>query len=118
MWDIFHQFFDPADNGFDLVDLAQVFGFIVLVGGTVAAVVRWNSRRAAEARLRERREFEERLTAALNERTKPIQPDANGGKSMPDLHAKVDLLIARQTEIALRMDRHIEDHGKRASDVD
>jgi hypothetical protein len=34
--------------------------------------------------------LEERIRHALDVRTRPIQPDANGGKSLSDLHKKID----------------------------
>ena len=33
---------------------------------------------------------ENRITRLIDERTRPIQPDANGGKSLADLHHKID----------------------------
>lgn len=109
---IFASFFDPSNNGFDLIDLAQIVAFVVAVAGVWAGVDRWNDARVAAARRRERDQMKAEIEKAIKENTRQIQPDANGGKSLPDLHGKVDLLIDRQTEIALRLDRHIEDHGR------
>jgi urease gamma subunit len=36
------------------------------------------------------RALEDRIKEAISTATKPIQPDANGGKSLADLHKKVD----------------------------
>ena len=110
--DVVASFFDPSDNGFDLVDTAQIVALVFAIVGAWAGFDRWRAKRVADQRAKERSEMRAAIEKAIVERTQPIQPDANGGKSMPDLHAKVDILLARQTEIALRMDRHIENHGK------
>jgi Flp pilus assembly protein TadD len=49
--------------------------------------------------------------------TKPIQPEANGGKSLPDVAANTALIVERQTDIIRdirslreRLDDHIDNH--------
>ena len=43
--------------------------------------------------------FERRVTALVKETTKPIQPNTNGGKSLSDLHAKVDRMDHRYLDM-------------------
>ena len=87
---------DPANNGFDISDLLSVLALVAAIVGGIAALWRWI--------------VEPRIGKQIAEATKPIQPEANGGKSLPDLHSKVDVLIARQRDIAERLDSHIEWH--------
>lgn len=119
------HFFDPSDNGFDLVDAGQIMVVIGLVYGAIRVV-----RRLIVGFLGHRADLmEQRILDALAVSTAAIQPDANGGKSLADLHKKVDgftdyqrqvndareqsieLLIARQSEIADQLFRHIANHG-------
>lgn len=87
---------DPADNGFDISDLMVVLALIGVIVAAVAAIWRWIA--------------EPRISRQITDATKPIQPYANGGKSLPDLHTKVDVLIERQADIAKRLDNHITWH--------
>lgn len=60
--------------------------FVLVIFGIISgllAVATWLNRRWNNA-------LESRIKAALEDRTKPIQPDANGGKSLADLHHKID----------------------------
>lgn len=101
---------DPSDNGFDIGDLSVLIGIIVSISLLTAGIVRWNAKRVAADRAHERQRMERRLLDEIEARTKPIQPYANGGKSLPDLHTKVDVLIERQADIAKRLDNHITWH--------
>lgn len=87
---------DPADNGFDITDLIAILGFVGIIVAAIAAVWRWIA--------------EPRIAKQIAENTKTIQPDANGGKSLPDLHWKVDLLVSRQQDISDRLTDHIAWH--------
>lgn len=87
---------DPANNGFDISDLLSIFAVVGAVVASLAALWRWI--------------IEPHIGKQIAEATRPIQPEANGGKSLPDLHSKVDVLIARQQDIAERLDSHIEWH--------
>ena len=42
-----------------------------------------------------------KLEKIIEERTKPIQPNANGGQSLADIHKRMDRLEATHTEILL-----------------
>lgn len=57
------------------------------------------------------------IKATVIQATKPIQPDANGGKSLPDIAvtlAKIETTIngidTRLRIVDKRLDRHIEQH--------
>lgn len=62
-------------------------------------------------------ELLEQITELIDEKTKPIQPESNGGKSLPDLHEKVDTAIKTlnelqraQTTTAAALLEHIANH--------
>lgn len=86
------MFFDPGGDGWDIEDVAKILGVIALIGGFVAAVGR--------VMLRSLDKHMSGIAERLDERTKPIQPTANGGKSLPDVAAKLDLVLERQHDIA------------------
>jgi hypothetical protein len=122
--DILAAFFDPSDNGFDIVDTAQIVGLAVLISGVVAGIFRSNAKRAAAARQAERDAMKRELLDALEERTKPIQPGyKNGGESLADISGLARLLMARQTDVIRdvrgvreRLDHHIDyQHGDKES---
>lgn len=69
----------------DAVRVWQDFWPIILV---VSAGTAWSWRRSRQRWSR----FKAELVGELKQATKPIQPDSNGGKSLPDLHEKVDAL--------------------------
>ncbi len=116
--DILASFFDPSDNGFDVLDTAQIIALVVAISGVVAGILRWNSRRAAEERTREREEVKRELLAAIDERTKPIQPGyRNGGESLADISMIGRILMERQSDVIKdvrgvreRLDEHIDHH--------
>lgn len=64
---------------------------ILAVGGVVSLIV--------GAVVRINRNFERRVSALIKETTKPIQPAANGGLSLADLHRKVDRIESRYSKI-------------------
>lgn len=60
------------------------------------------------------------ITDTVGTATKPIQPDANGGKSLPDvvvkliaIETKIDAVDDRLRIVDKRLDRHIEQHVER-----
>lgn len=63
---------------------------IAIIGG-LAAFTRWMGRRM-DHRMTE-------IALQLDERTKQIQPFANGGNSLTDVSGKVNLVMERQVEI-------------------
>jgi hypothetical protein len=65
-----------ANNATFTVALLTIIGALLTTATWVNK--RWN------------RALEERIRHALDVRTRPIQPDANGGKSLSDLHKKID----------------------------
>ena len=82
------SFFDPGNNGIDLGDIVLLVGFLI---GPTAILVGWLriwGRRWMRAALRPI------VLEVVAEQTKPIQRDANGGKSLPDVNRKVDLIAA------------------------
>lgn len=81
---IFAGFFDPSNNGWDIGDVAAILGFIVLLVGAVYGALRWFSS-VIRGIVREE----------VADRTQPIQPNyRNGGQSLADVAAKVDLLVS------------------------
>lgn len=73
---------EPGQSGvFDIGDASAVFMFFLAVVGAFAALSRWWFKKL---RVMIREEVEEF--------TIPIQPHANGGKSLPDIARKVDML--------------------------
>ena len=62
------------------------------------------------------------LKTYIDKMTHPIQPDANGGKSLPDvatklatIETKIDGLTGHLVTVDKRLDRHIESHVKDGS---
>ena len=116
--DILAAFFDPSDNGFDIVDTAQIVGLVVLISGVVAGIFRANAKRAAAERQAERDAVKRELLAAIDERTKPIQPGyRNGGESLADISGIGRMLMDRQLDVIRdvrgireRLDHHIDWH--------
>lgn len=116
--DILAAFFDPSDNGFDIMDTAQIVGLVVLITGMVTAVLRWNSRRAAAERQAERDAVKRDILDAIEEKTRPIQPGyRNGGESLADISTIGRILMERQADVIKdvrgvrdRLDHHIDWH--------
>lgn len=79
-------------------DGAIVVGFLVAVAGALVAIGRWM--------------IVKPLVRLIDERTRQIQPDTNGGRSLSDLHAKMDVLGVRLSRVErelLRIDEELED---------
>jgi hypothetical protein len=108
---ILAAFLDPNNNGLDVTDVATLVGIVLAVAGALAGVQKWNAKRVAEVRTRERADMERRIKAAVTEATMQIQPDyRNGGATLRDLGDKLDVVIERQGHIADRLDKHIDWH--------
>lgn len=102
---IFSAFFDPAGNGFDIGDL------LLILGIPAAIVAAWVGVRKAWAATTHWMETSLRsmIRCELEEYTRPIQPGANGGKSLPDVNRKLDLLAQHmgvEFPPNLRTDKH------------
>lgn len=74
------SFLDPGDNGWDVGDAAQQLGFLLLVGAVLWGLFRWFL-------------LPQIRTIVVEEVTKataPIQKEANGGYSLPDVARAAD----------------------------
>lgn len=82
-------FIDPANNGFDIGDLVLVLGVpAAAVGAFVGVRKAWGAFKSwADHSLRGM------IRAEIEEFTRPIQPGANGGKSLPDVNRKLDIIV-------------------------
>lgn len=94
---------DPANNGFDVTDLLALLGVVTAITGIIALL--WKVLAAPQ------------ISRQISEATKPIQPGANGGKSLPDVAANTQLIVERQTDIIQdlremrsRLDQHLDNH--------
>jgi hypothetical protein len=114
--DILAGLFDPGENGFDIADMSVVVGILLAVGGVVAGVVRWNAKRVATVRDRERAEMERRLAEQIREATKPIQPDANGGWALADSIRLTHEVLDDVRYLRKRLDEHITWHIENRED--
>ena len=77
-------FFDPSNNGWDIGDVAAILGFVVLAVGAFYGFARWFSSVIRKI-----------VSEEIQIRTQPIQPGyRNGGQSLADVAAKVDLLVS------------------------
>ena len=79
-------------------DSAVVLGFVLALAGAFIGVGRWLIVRP--------------LVRLIDERTRQIQPDTNGGKSLTDLHVKMDAIGVRLSRVErelLRIDEELED---------
>jgi hypothetical protein len=104
--------FDPSDNGFDIGDLSLLVGIIVAISALTATFVKWNAKRVAEFRTRERAEREDRIKAAVDLVASKVQPK-NGGQGWIDVHNKLDTVIVRQGEVVddvRYLRKHLDDH--------
>lgn len=83
---ILAAFFDPSNDGFDMADAAMIAGFavgpsIIILGWLRIAGRKWMTSI-----------IEPIVVKHVDERTSSIQANANGGKSLPDVNRKVDLI--------------------------
>lgn len=106
---VFAGFFDGSDSSFDVGDMVP----ITIIGGIILGLLAWllDLRiRAIVART------VDPLREELHERTAPIQPKANGGKSLPDVAAKakrtekIVLLMAESMGIKVPDESEDDDH--------
>jgi len=91
-----------------VIDVANAWLDLVLAAGAVVVLVigvhRWANRK-----------LEQRIVATIREATYQIQPGTNGGKSLSDLHKKIDALcedvaVLRTAVVKLENDvSHIEE---------
>jgi hypothetical protein len=107
---ILAAFFDPNGNGFDITDVSVLLGVFVVVWGAVWSAIRWNGKRVAAARARERADMERRLAEQIKEATRPIQPDANGGFALADVVRTLDDIGGDVRYLRKRLDDHIDWH--------
>lgn len=80
------SFFDVNDNGLDITDVAVILAVIASVITGAHASFRWTRRQLRE-------EIREVVCDEIAHATKAIQPNANGGRSLPDANKKLDLVI-------------------------
>jgi len=89
--ELFAAVLDPGDDGINIDDLLIILTIVAAVCGLVATA--WKGSQWLKARLATRRDrrrrflvdlIDERLDDRLAHWTKPIQPEANGGSSLPD----------------------------------
>jgi hypothetical protein len=74
------NWWEPGQSGtLDIGDVSAVFMFFLAVIGAVVALSRWWLKQLRKMIHEEVKEF-----------TKPIQPNANGGLSLPDISRRVD----------------------------
>lgn len=120
------DFFDFQSNGFNIEDLFwyATFAITVFIPATFflfrkTILAAWNKRKLKKheeyvAKVREsvrplidavRNDLKEDLEAL----TKQIQPNANGGKSLSDLHTKFDVVLGQQGLILATVEQAVTD---------
>jgi hypothetical protein len=82
-------------NSLDIGDLSAIFMFFLAAFGAVIALSRWWIRILRKIIREEVEEF-----------TKPIQPNANGGKSLPDVANRVDTMEKMLYELREKSDEN------------
>ena len=76
------SWWEPGSDGvFDVGDMAIMLGFALAVIGAATGFSRWWLRQLRKT-----------IHEEVEEYTKPIQPSANGGRSLPDVARKVERL--------------------------
>lgn len=85
---ILAAFFDPSNDGFDIGDVALIVGFIVGPSIIIIGWLRIVGRKWISSIV------EPIVVKHVDLRTGSIQNNANGGKSLPDVNRKVDLIAA------------------------
>lgn len=103
---------DPGENGFDIVDLSIVLGIITVASGLFAGAFRVIVLPALDRRIEA---VAEAVVERLDERTKPIQPDANGGASLPDAIADIRTVQRRQGEVIELLTELVTAHRDRGA---
>jgi len=108
------NFFDFQGNGFNIEDVIWYATFFIVVALPFFAMVyrksiySWYISRRYKKKMRQAEAIKEVVAPLLTETatilrkelevaTRQIQPDANGGKSLTDLHAKVDVVLGQQS---------------------
>lgn len=89
MFNILAAFWDPGNDMFDIGDLGII---VTIFGGVLASLIiglRWLDKR-------------------IDARTHQIQPETNGGKSLSDLHKKVDQFAEYQKAVNEAREQSIE----------
>lgn len=79
---ILAAFLDPANDGWDVGDASQQLLFLIALAGVLWALTKWALLPA----------IHKMVVAEIAAATKPIQKDANGGYSLPDVARKTDWL--------------------------
>ncbi len=120
------DFFDFQGNGLNIEDLFWYATFIITILIPALAIVYrkgirtwWDKRKA-----RKREEYLERIRESvlpliqeagvtlkkeITEATQQIQPNANGGKSLTDLHGKVDVVLGQQSLMLRSLEQNSKD---------
>ncbi len=90
-----------SDNVLDVGDLAIILGFAVAVVTAATGLSRWWLRQLRKT-----------IHEEIEEYTQPIQPNANGGLSLPDVARKVEKLEFNVEELKTdnkRIEKSIDD---------
>lgn len=101
-------------NAFDIFDPQPITNwllFFLALSGVLTLLVRWvvkGAKARAAAAQKDRDESRAELVELIKETTKPIQPNTNGGLSLPDLHAKFDKMDDKVNRIEKRYNEVIE----------
>ncbi len=119
-------FFDFGSNGFNIDDLVQLVTFVLVVLLPAAMILyrksiyAWAVRRRAIKAERYANKIQDGVRPLLDEimttlraeitmATKQIHPNANGGKSLNDLHSKVDMVLGQQGLIMSAQEQTAQD---------
>lgn len=104
------SFFDKDNDGIDVVDVSILLGVAIVVWGAARAALRRLGilRKSAMTRIDEHfivlaKQVGE-LDAKVEERTAPIQKEANGGYSLPDAINEIHGLKERQESLENKFD--------------
>jgi hypothetical protein len=83
------NWWEPGQSGqLDIGDLSAILMFFLALVGAVITLIRWSFKKLRKMIREEVQEF-----------TKPIQPTANGGLSLPDVARRVDSVEAAICEL-------------------
>lgn len=83
------NWWEPGQSGvLDIGDISAMFMFFLAVVGAVTALSKWWLK-----------QLRTMIREQVEEFTAPIQPTANGGKSLPDIARKVDTMELAITEL-------------------